>query len=211
MGGVIGFDAVRNGVSSITMWNMAEDENGNPTTQTNRRGVVTIAAANNGVITRSPEFNMLSHYGRAVKRGALRIYNNNFEGSLTDDIGLNCFKSPDASIAIYAFNYNLTVIRTVNVVDAVSGEFFPLTVGPCEMVSITYPARTGPALAAAPTSLARTTGSGAVNLSWSLPVTDRKVVVNRALGGGSLRPIAVLNNGTTSYVDTTGTVGQTYN
>jgi len=95
--------ATRNWARSISLWNLALDQNSGPTNGgcLSCRGVVTIDDNTNpATITYNVEYYVLGHLSKFVKPGAVRIQSNTFEPVL-DDVA---FQNPDGSIALFVLN-----------------------------------------------------------------------------------------------------------
>ena len=96
--------ATRNWARSVSLWNLALDQNSGPKNGTcsNCRGVVTIddsiSPAN---ITFNVEYYILGHLGKFVVPGAHRIGSNTFGAGSIEDVA---FQNPDGSIVLFAVN-----------------------------------------------------------------------------------------------------------
>jgi hypothetical protein len=98
-------NVLRNWGKSVTLWNMALDENGGPTVQngcTDCRGVVTIDTSTSpATVQRNVEYYVLGHLSKYVQTGAYRIDSNSFGSGNVEDVA---FKNPDGSIAVVVLN-----------------------------------------------------------------------------------------------------------
>lgn len=96
--------ATRNWARSVSLWNLALDQNSGPKNGTcsNCRGVVTI---DDGVspanITFNVEYYILGHLGKFVIPGAHRIDSNTFGAGSIEDVA---FQNPDGSIVLLVLN-----------------------------------------------------------------------------------------------------------
>ena len=96
--------ATRNWARSVSLWNLALDQNSGPKNGTcsNCRGVVTIddsiSPAN---ITFNVEYYILGHLGKFVVPGAYRINSNTFGAGSIEDVA---FQNPDGSIVLLVLN-----------------------------------------------------------------------------------------------------------
>jgi glucosylceramidase len=93
--------ATRNWAKSVTLWNMALDQNGGPTNGgcSNCRGVVTIDTST-GNVAYNVEYYVLGHASKFVVPGARRIASTSISGG----IETVAFKNPDGSKALIALN-----------------------------------------------------------------------------------------------------------
>lgn len=106
MFGLIGNWLVRQGLSSIYLWNMALDERGLPNMvgSTGRRGVVTIDHRI-GKVQRNLEYYMLRNFGQDVIPGSTVIGSSNYTpDGYTGGLGSVAFLGPDGSIAAHVYN-----------------------------------------------------------------------------------------------------------
>jgi len=96
--------ATRNWARSVSLWNLALDQNSGPKNGTcsNCRGVVTI---DDGVspanVTFNVEYYVLGHLGKFVVPGAHRIDSNTFGAGSIEDVA---FQNPDGSIVLLVLN-----------------------------------------------------------------------------------------------------------
>ena len=96
--------ATRNWASSVSLWNIALDQNSGPTNGgcLQCRGVVTIDDSTTpATITNNVEYYVLGHLGKFVVPGAKRIASNTFAAGSIEDVA---FQNPDASIALLVLN-----------------------------------------------------------------------------------------------------------
>ncbi|SDL24624.1 glucosylceramidase [Glycomyces sambucus] len=93
--------ATRNWAKSVTLWNMALDQNHGPTNGgcADCRGVVTIDT-NSGNVTYNVEYYVLGHVSKFVDPGAVRVESSNLGG----DIETTAFRNPDGSRVLLALN-----------------------------------------------------------------------------------------------------------
>ncbi len=97
-------DATRNWARSVSLWNLALDQNSGPKNGTcsNCRGVVTIDdSVSPANITFNVEYYILGHLGKFVVSGAHRIGSNTFGAGSIEDVA---FQNPDGSIVLFALN-----------------------------------------------------------------------------------------------------------
>jgi len=96
--------ATRNWARSVSLWNLALDQNSGPIngTCTNCRGVVTIDdSVSPSTITFNVEYYILGHLGKFVVPGAHRINSNTFGAGSIEDVA---FQNPDGSIVLLVLN-----------------------------------------------------------------------------------------------------------
>lgn len=106
MFGLIGNWLVRQGLSSIFLWNMALDERGLPNMvgSTGRRGVVTIDHTT-GKVQRNLEYYMLRNFGQDVVPGSKVIGSTTYtQDGYTGGLGSVAFLAPDGSISAHLYN-----------------------------------------------------------------------------------------------------------
>jgi glucosylceramidase len=100
---------LRNWGKTVTMWNMALDQNAGPTVEqgcNDCRGVVTIDTSTTpATVTRNVEYYVLGHLAKYVQAGAYRIDSNTYGSGSVDNVA---FKNPDGSIAVLVYNGNTT-------------------------------------------------------------------------------------------------------
>lgn len=196
----------RSGCKGFILWNMALDQNTGPengvdtAAVSGRRAVVEV---NNGtgVVTYNPEYWVENHLSRFLKPGAVRIassyhgiYYKAYQNYPSDVISA-AFQNPDGTIVCFVYNgKNVSVnytgstctfgaSTTFNVIDARSGQAFPVTLGAGDMATFVWgtsaqssPASTPPTLTVPSTpTLAATGAAGQVNLSWSAPTSTYPV------------------------------------
>ena len=144
MGCDIGVQVPRNGGRSITLWNLALDENGGPivTSSTGRRGVVTIDSSTHAV-TRNCEYYMLRHIGQFVKPGAVRVTSTSFGVGesiptlVSATVQNAAFLNPDGTIAVFVVN-NAPTSQTFQIIDHRSQQGFPVTMAASEMATFVW-------------------------------------------------------------------------
>jgi glucosylceramidase len=96
--------ATRNWARSVSLWNLALDENSGPTNGgcMGCRGVVTIDKRTvPATITRNVEYYALGQLAKFALPGAVRIDSNSYTGGGIEDVA---FQNPDGSIALLALN-----------------------------------------------------------------------------------------------------------
>ena len=96
--------ATRNWARSVSLWNLALDQNSGPKNGTcsNCRGVVTIDdSVSPANVTFNVEYYILGHVGKFVVPGAHRIDSNTFGARSIEDVA---FQNPDGSIALLVLN-----------------------------------------------------------------------------------------------------------
>jgi len=96
--------ATRNWARSVSLWNLALDQNSGPRNGTcsNCRGVVTIDdSVSPANITFNVEYYVLGHLGKFVVPGAYRINSNTFGAGSIEDVA---FQNPDGSIVLLVLN-----------------------------------------------------------------------------------------------------------
>ena len=98
--------ATRNWARSVSLWNLALDQNSGPTNGgcLHCRGVVTIDTSTSpATVTQNVEYYVLGHLGKFVVPGALRIASNTFGSGSIEDVA---FQNPDGSIVLFVMNSN---------------------------------------------------------------------------------------------------------
>ena len=96
--------ATRNWARSVSIWNLALDQNSGPKNGTcsNCRGVVTIDdSVSPANVTFNVEYYVLGHLGKFVVPGAHRIDSNTFGAGSIEDVA---FQNPDGSIVLLVLN-----------------------------------------------------------------------------------------------------------
>jgi glucosylceramidase len=96
--------ATRNWARSVSLWNLALDQNSGPKNGTcsNCRGVVTIDdSVSPAKVTFNVEYYILGHLGKFVVPGAHRIDSNTFGAGNLEDVA---FQNPDGSIVLLVLN-----------------------------------------------------------------------------------------------------------
>jgi glucosylceramidase len=106
--------ATRNWARSISLWNLALDQNSGPQNGgcRNCRGVVTINDSTvPATITNNVEYYVLGHVAKFVVPGAYRIDSNTFGQGSIEDVA---FQNPDGSIVLLVYNSGSSGSFTVN-------------------------------------------------------------------------------------------------
>ncbi len=96
--------ATRNWARSVTLWNLALDQNSGPQNGgcSDCRGVVTIDYTSSpATITNNVEYYVLGHLAKFVVPGAYRIESNSFGHGNIEDVA---FQNPDGSIVLLVLN-----------------------------------------------------------------------------------------------------------
>lgn len=96
--------ATRNWARSISLWNLALDQNSGPKNAgcSNCRGVVTIDTRTSpATVSNNVEYYVLGHVAKFVVPGAFRIDSNSFGHGNLEDVA---FKNPDGSIVLLVLN-----------------------------------------------------------------------------------------------------------
>jgi len=96
--------ATRNWARSVSLWNLALDQNSGPKNGTcsNCRGVVTIDdSVSPARVTFNVEYYILGHLGKFVAPGAHRIDSNTFGAGSIEDVA---FQNPDGSLVLLVLN-----------------------------------------------------------------------------------------------------------
>jgi glucosylceramidase len=96
--------ATRNWARSVSIWNLALDQNSGPKNGTcmNCRGVVTIDdSVSPANVTFNVEYYILGHLGKFVAPGAHRIASNTFGAGSIEDVA---FQNPDGSFVLLVLN-----------------------------------------------------------------------------------------------------------
>jgi glucosylceramidase len=96
--------ATRNWARSVSLWNLALDQNSGPTNGgcAYCRGVVTInSSMSPATITQNVEYYVLGHLGKFVVPGARRIGSNTFGAGSVEDVA---FQNPDGSVVLFVLN-----------------------------------------------------------------------------------------------------------
>jgi glucosylceramidase len=96
--------ATRNWARSVSLWNLALDQNSGPKNGTcsNCRGIVTIDdSVSPAHITFNVEYYILGHLGKFVLPGAHRIESNTFGRGSIEDVA---FQNPDGSVVLLVLN-----------------------------------------------------------------------------------------------------------
>ncbi|MCC4383649.1 glycosyl hydrolase family 30 [Limosilactobacillus reuteri] len=106
MFGLIGNWLVRQGLSSIYLWNLALDERGLPNIagSTGRRGVITIDHRT-GKVQRNLEYYMLRNFTQDVDAGSVVIRSSNYtQDGYSGGLGSVAFMGPTGSITAHIYN-----------------------------------------------------------------------------------------------------------
>ncbi|MFD1125442.1 glycoside hydrolase family 30 beta sandwich domain-containing protein [Lentilactobacillus raoultii] len=130
MFGVIGNWLVHNGLSMITLWNLALDERGLPNAadSTGRRGVVTIDHTT-GKVQRNLEYYMLRNFGQDVPVGSKVIGSTNYTtDGYTGSIGSVAFLAPDGSVSAHLYNPTGEEIETAVTINGCGNQWQKVTV-----------------------------------------------------------------------------------
>jgi glucosylceramidase len=96
--------ATRNWARSISLWNLALDQNSGPQNGgcSSCRGVVTIDTSTSpATLTYNVEYYALGHLAKFVVPGAYRIESNTFSAPGIEDVA---FQNPDGSTVLFALN-----------------------------------------------------------------------------------------------------------
>jgi len=96
--------ATRNWARSVSLWNLALDQNSGPTNGgcLNCRGVVTIdGSVSPAKVTLNVEYYVLGHLGKFVAPGAYRVDSNTFGTGSIEDVA---FRNPDGSKVLLVLN-----------------------------------------------------------------------------------------------------------
>jgi glucosylceramidase len=214
--------ALTYGASSVTVGQLALDQNGNPSTVvTGRRGAISITNDGSGTITRNADYYMLTHLAKYVKQGARRIACNTYTERQADlEVAAVAFQNQDRSIVLFVFN-NTLATQTFQVLDARTGEGFPVSLNSNETYTFVWGTKEFSAPAGAPTtltgpatpSLTATAAPQRVTLTWSAPTSAAPLSgyeIFRASGGGAPARIARESGTSLGYVDTGLTNGVAY-
>jgi len=127
--------ATRNWARSVSLWNLALDQNSGPKNGTcaNCRGVVTINdSVSPSTITFNVEYYILGHFGKFVTPGAHRINSNTFGSGSIEDVA---FQNPNGSIVLFVLN-SANSSGTFNV--SFSGQSFNYTLPPGAVATFTW-------------------------------------------------------------------------
>ncbi len=97
--------SVRSGARSVSLWNIALDQNNGPTNGQGChtcRGILTIDTSTTpATITRNVEYYVLGQAAKFVIPGARRVASNTYGNGSIEDVA---FKNPDGSIAVLVYN-----------------------------------------------------------------------------------------------------------
>ncbi|MCC4400011.1 glycosyl hydrolase family 30 [Limosilactobacillus reuteri] len=130
MFGLIGNWLVRQGLSSIYLWNMALDERGLPNMvgSTGRRGVVTIDHKT-GKVQRNLEYYMLRNFTQDVVPGSIVIGSSNYTSDgYTGALGSVAFLGPGDSIAAHIYNPTDKPLKATIIINGFDNEWQDVTV-----------------------------------------------------------------------------------
>jgi glucosylceramidase len=128
-------DVPRNWSRSVSIWNLALDQNSGPKNGTcaNCRGVVTIDdTVSPAKITPNVEYYILGHMGKFVVPGAHRIASNTFGAGSIEDVA---FQNPDGSIVLLVLN---SAQNTATFVVSYKGQSFSYTLPPGAVATFTW-------------------------------------------------------------------------
>ncbi len=169
--------STRNWAKSVSEWNLALDQNSNPTNGgcNNCRGFVTI---NTGVSPATVTYNVENYiYGHAAKfvvPGAYRV-DSNSAAAQTGGIEDVAFLNPDGSMVVIVFN-DASSSTKFNVNYSPNNTTFAYTLPAQSVATFTWmPGSTGTTttVPAAPSSLTATAASSSqINLSWTASSTS---------------------------------------
>ncbi|WP_174290997.1 glycoside hydrolase family 30 beta sandwich domain-containing protein [Sphingomonas bacterium] len=125
----------RSGAAGVLVWNAFLDPAGQPGIASDVPSMIVVAGS--GAVTRSIDYYVMAHYGRTLKRGALRIDSTTFAASTEyastgSDIETVAWKNPDGTLVVFVWNGS-TSPKLVYLRDVLGGG-----VG----TSVTIPART---------------------------------------------------------------------
>ena len=141
MAGDCAIGALRNWAESVTLWNLALDEDGQPTWYTGspaRRGVVTIPSSGTGSITYGAEYHLFRRLAAVVQLGAVRCDSTTYAvGSTGTDLETVAFVNPDESIVLLAYNPTASAISST-IVDGRTGQGFTVSLGAGEVSVFTW-------------------------------------------------------------------------
>ena len=142
--GTIGVGCLSYGCSSLTLWNLLLDPNGAPvnpqaTASKGIRGCASVTTDGNATLVKNPEYLILSHLGRYIKPGAVRIGCTTFSKSYTTaDVGAVAFKNPDGSKALFLWNGS-SGSQSLLIKDAAAGGVStPITLAAGDVVSLAW-------------------------------------------------------------------------
>lgn len=127
--------ATRNWARSVSLWNLALDQNSGPTNGgcSNCRGIVTIDTRTTpATITANVEYYALGHLAKFVVPGARRIDSNTFTQGGIEDVA---FQNLDGSIVLFALNPGSTA-QTFSV--SWTGAYFTYTLPAQSVATFTW-------------------------------------------------------------------------
>ncbi|MGN1291740.1 MAG: glycosyl hydrolase family 30 [Levilactobacillus brevis] len=138
MFGIIGNWLVHNGLSMITLWNLALDERGLPNAadSTGREGVVTIDHTT-GKVQRNLEYFMLRNFGQDVSVGATVIGSTNYtRDGYTGGLGSVAFLGTAGDIAAHLYNPTAQPIQAAVTINGNGANWQLVTVPPYGTVTL---------------------------------------------------------------------------
>lgn len=113
---------VSNWARSVTLWNLALDQNGEPNQhKPGRRGVVTVDNKT-GDVTRNPEYYALAHLAMFAQPGARRCLSPSYGPAYVaytaypSDITTTALVNPDGSVVLYIYN-GAAQAKTFQIID----------------------------------------------------------------------------------------------
>ncbi len=127
---------LQHGVSLVTIWNLALNENGYPNYggTLGRRGAITIYDDGSGKVVRNLDYYMIRALAQNVKAGARRIESTNYNPvGKTPDIGSVAFVNTDGSISVMIANQDY---GTREVYVRLLGKIYKLNVPPYGYVQV---------------------------------------------------------------------------
>ena len=127
--------ATRNWARSVSLWNLALDQNSGPKSGTcsNCRGVVTIDdSVSPAKVTFNVEYYLLGHLGKFVLPGAHRIDSNTLSPGSIEDVA---FQNPDGSIVLLVLN-SASNVGTFTV--SFKGQSFNYTLPPGALATFSW-------------------------------------------------------------------------
>lgn len=234
--------ATRNWAKGVLAWNICLDQNGNggyTTPFSGRRGLIGIGNGGSdgyngtgalGSITRNPELYSFLHLTKFLKPGAVRCHSSTYGQAYSSysvypsNIVSTAFINPDGSIVLYVYNGtgasasggagSATSVK-FNIIDARSGQGFPVTMQAGELSTFVWGTSTQlvPAAAvatpSAPTApvLTATAAAGQINLTWTTPSSTDPLYhyhLYRSTTTGAETTFLEFPVGTNSYSDLLG-------
>ncbi len=189
MGAGIAVGSVRNWGKSITLWNIALDENGGPQTTGvgGRRGVVTVNSTT-AAVTRNLEYWCLTHLSKFLQPGARRCT------STTEGVGKNsatvqtvAFVNPDQSVVLVVVNLTATK-QTRRIVEGRNGGSFPVTLAPYELSTFVW----GTTVQATPAGTADKLPTIASTSSGMVAANATSLTFKHTVASGLAKPVLVV-------------------